>query len=475
MTTGSPLYSTPPPPPPLLGALSPPLLLAPPLLPAASPPLLLTVERSSSLLLPPPATSAAWPLLPPLLLVLASLPLADAAAASPPPLALASAGAVRLAPAWARAGWRRSRRQPEAPTALADRGRRAGGTPACQPLPPGRPPHLHQLERRLAVELFEVLLQIPHARLAAVRLNQAAQGLVGDRNRAVGHAGVGAGLGLQVGSRDRGLLVCGERGGGLGVGGRRVVRGVRGCRAFKQRPPARQHSAGTALPAQARHTAAPRATARPPTRRVAAEADDLHSVKQRARDGVQHVGGAHEEDLLGGRRGGPEGARRGRATMRGVAETAGQAPGWLEGGKRAASDRAHALPRSHEHTDADLGQVDGHVEVVVQEGAVLLGVQQLQQRAGRRGGGFGRTRVGGAGLGVGLMRRGLVGWRRHRPQRALPLAKGARPAGPAPPANLAGSPVWPRPSLSISSISTSGLTAPVDLRHCTILPGMAPT
>lgn len=33
----------------------------------------------------------------------------------------------------------------------------------------------------------------------------------------------------------------------------------------------------------------------------------------------------------------------------------------------------------------------------------------------------------------------------------------------------------PRPSLSTSSMSTKGLLVPVDLRHCTTLPGMAPT
>ena len=33
----------------------------------------------------------------------------------------------------------------------------------------------------------------------------------------------------------------------------------------------------------------------------------------------------------------------------------------------------------------------------------------------------------------------------------------------------------PLPSLSISSMRTMGLLVPVDLRHCTILPGMAPT
>ena len=35
--------------------------------------------------------------------------------------------------------------------------------------------------------------------------------------------------------------------------------------------------------------------------------------------------------------------------------------------------------------------------------------------------------------------------------------------------------VRPLPSLSISSMSTMGLPVPVDLRHCTILPGIAPT
>ena len=39
-----------------------------------------------------------------------------------------------------------------------------------------------------------------------------------------------------------------------------------------------------------------------------------------------------------------------------------------------------ALGGAHEE---DLGQVDGHVQVVVQEAGILLGVQQLQQRARR--------------------------------------------------------------------------------------------
>jgi len=50
-----------------------------------------------------------------------------------------------------------------------------------------------------------------------------------------------------------------------------------------------------------------------------------------------------------------------------------------------------------------------------------------------------------------------------------------QPTPPHPTTHLAGSPVWPLPSLSISSMSTRGLEVPVVLRHCTILPGMAPT
>jgi hypothetical protein len=72
------------------------------------------------------------------------------------------------------------------------------------------PPHLHQLERRLAVQLLQVLLQIPHARLPAVRVDEERQRVVGHGDGAGGHAGVGAGLRLQVGARDGGLLVCGS-------------------------------------------------------------------------------------------------------------------------------------------------------------------------------------------------------------------------------------------------------------------------
>lgn len=37
----------------------------------------------------------------------------------------------------------------------------------------------------------------------------------------------------------------------------------------------------------------------PLTRGVAGEADDLHSVQEGPRDGVQHVGGADKQDLGG--------------------------------------------------------------------------------------------------------------------------------------------------------------------------------
>ena len=59
---------------------------------------------------------------------------------------------------------------------------------------------------------------------------------------------------------------------------------------------------------------------------VAGDADDLHAVEQRAGDGVQHVGRADEHDL---------------------------------------------------------GEVEGHAQVVVREGEVLLRVQDLEQGRGR--------------------------------------------------------------------------------------------
>ena len=43
-------------------------------------------------------------------------------------------------------------------------------------------------------------------------------------------------------------------------------------------------------------------------------------------------------------------------------------------------DRVQDVGGAHEE---HFGEVDGHVQVVVQEAGVLLGVQQLQQRAGR--------------------------------------------------------------------------------------------
>mmetsp|Transcript_28790 Transcript_28790/g.73373 ORF Transcript_28790/g.73373 Transcript_28790/m.73373 type:complete len:463 (+) Transcript_28790:906-2294(+) len=124
---------------------------------------------------------------------------------------------------------------------------------------------LHQLARDLAVHLLQLLAQVAHARLAAVLVDERGQRAVRQARGALGHARVARGLRLQVGARDGHLLVAG----------------------------------------------------------VARQADDLHAVQQRARDGVQHVGGAHEQHL---------------------------------------------------------GQVDGHVQVVVHEARVLLGVQQLQQR-----------------------------------------------------------------------------------------------
>jgi hypothetical protein len=146
-----------------------------------------------------------------------------------------------------------------------------------------------------------------------------------------------------------------------------------------------------------------------------------------------------------------------------------------------------------------LAQVDGHVQVVVQEAAVLLRVQQLQQRAGG-------VACGAGGQGQGAGERGPAVraelWRqagcarrgRHAPLHATSAgtrcqaaagwlaqagAGRARLMAQAGRHRQAGrrrrAPAWPRPNLSISSMSTSGLLLPVDLRHCTLLPGMAPT
>lgn len=164
-------------------------------------------------------------------------------------------------------------------------------------------------------------------------------------------------------------------------------------------------------------------------------------------------------------------------------------------GSRTRRVASRALGGAHEE---DLGQVDGHVQVVVQEAGVLLGVQQLQQRARRV------ARVPCARRAAGFDGRAAQASRLSASHNAsiphrlltfpsllsscLPLycAWQCRPAGcgpHAPPNTALGTPNLvtvtcrgaPRPSLSISSMRTKGLLVPVNFRHCTILPGMAPT
>ncbi|GKT85280.1 LOW QUALITY PROTEIN: hypothetical protein Ct61P_03130 [Colletotrichum tofieldiae] len=98
---------------------------------------------------------------------------------------------------------------------------------------------LHDLERRLSVHLFDLLLEVAHAGLAGVRLDELLDGLLAEL-----HVGVGQTRGLSGG---RGKVFVGD--GLLLVGD------------------------------------------------VAGELDQLHAVEKGSRDGVRHVGGADEEDL----------------------------------------------------------------------------------------------------------------------------------------------------------------------------------
>ena len=145
----------------------------------------------------------------------------------------------------------------------------------------------------------------------------------------------------------------------------------------------------------------------------------LHAIHQRPGDGVQHVGRAHEEHL---------------------------------------------------------GQVHRHVQVVVHEAAVLRRVQQLQQRAGRVAlvacawaGVSSSVSVSSTSTRASNAQHG-DGW---LAQEVARVGQAIRASSALPSCLIPQS--APRPSLSISSISTRGLDVPVLLRHCTTLPGMAPT